>query len=99
MTIEYQDGKLPFDSAQGPKLTHVRGKRKISFDQKKMLHAMKTFSILAPFENLRMTLDPCNGNILRSEKDTMAHQTINIFTTTAMERVTIKPMMVYNNFS
>ncbi|MCP5513493.1 MAG: hypothetical protein H7A24_16515 [Leptospiraceae bacterium] len=30
---------------------------------------MKTFSILAPFENLRMTLAPCKGNILRSEKD------------------------------
>ncbi|MCP5513579.1 MAG: hypothetical protein H7A24_16945 [Leptospiraceae bacterium] len=36
MTIEHQDGKLPFDSAQGSKLTHVRGNRKKSFDQKKM---------------------------------------------------------------
>ncbi|MCB1143896.1 MAG: hypothetical protein H7A24_11965 [Leptospiraceae bacterium] len=25
ITIEYQDGKLPFDYAQGPKLTHVSG--------------------------------------------------------------------------
>ncbi|MCP5513586.1 MAG: hypothetical protein H7A24_16980 [Leptospiraceae bacterium] len=35
MTIEYQDGKLPFDYAQGPKLTHVSGNKRKSFDQNK----------------------------------------------------------------
>ncbi|MCB1143205.1 MAG: hypothetical protein KDK54_13245 [Leptospiraceae bacterium] len=59
---------MPFDYAQGPKLTRVIGNTKIFFNKKDCLHAMERLSELTPFESLRMTLPPWNGRVFRPEK-------------------------------
>ena len=66
---EILDKQQPWDigvMSASLKVEHKKTPRqRISFDQKKKLHAMETFSILAPFENLRMTYAPYNRRIYR----------------------------------